>query len=179
MKTRKSKFTIQFKEDLVKEYLQGKSSSIELSVKYGISDRYLRRLATEYDAQGGFIKPISNKVYEPSFKLTCVLSVLKDKLSLTEASLKFGIPTDSTLFTWIRRYEQFGEAGLATKRGRPPVMPVPKKKKKERSSDPKIAALEDELEYLRAENAYLKKLRALIQEEELKKSKSKSKPSRN
>jgi len=58
-------------------------------------------------------------------------------------------------------------------------MSVPKKIKKERSTDPKIAALEDELEYLRAENAYLKKLSALIREEELKVYRSRSEPLKN
>ena len=180
MKKRKSKFSIQFKEDVVREYRQGPYSSIELSSKYGISERYLRRLIARYETDGRLDQQSLRNTYEPSFKLVCVLSVLKDNLSLGEASLKFGVPSDSTILTWIRRYKEFGKAGLDPKpTGRPRTMAVPKKKKKERSSDPKIAAMEDELEYLRAENAYLKKLSALIQEEELKKSKSKSKPSKN
>jgi transposase-like protein len=180
MKERKSKFSIQFKEELVKEYRRGTQSAKELSEKYGISVRYLENLVQRYTAQGCLFEQPSINIYEPSFKMRCVRSVLEDKLSLREASFKFGVPTDSTILKWIRRYEQFGEAGLDLKPiGRPRTMVVPKKNKKERSSDPKIAAMEEELEYLRAENAYLKKLSALIQEEELKKSKSKSKPSKN
>lgn len=177
---RKSKFSIQFKEDLVKEYLQGSYGLKEFAAKHGISNQYLSRLILRYGALGGLHTQSKNNVYDASFKLACVFSVLKDNLSLSEVASKFGVPSDSTILNWIRRYEQFGEAGLAPKpRGRPTTMSVPKKKKKERSSDPKIAAMEDELEYLRAENAYLKKLSALIQEEELKKSKSKSKPSKS
>jgi transposase len=180
MKSRKRRYSIQFKTELVKEYLRGTESSRQLAEKHGICDRYLRTLIRRYQADGGLYQQLTCNVYDASFKLACVRSVLEDKLSLREAALKFGVPADSTIMTWIRRYEQFGKAGLDPKpTGRPRTMAVPKKKKKERSSDPKIAAMEDELEYLRAENAYLKKLSALIQEEELKKSKSKSKPSKN
>ncbi|HEY0899938.1 MAG TPA: IS3 family transposase [Sphingobacteriaceae bacterium] len=159
---RKSKFSIQFKEDLVKEYLQGSYGLKDFAAKHGISNQYLSRLILRYEALGGLHTQSKNNVYDASFKLTCVLSVLKDNLSLSEAASKFGVPSDSTLFNWIRRYEQFGEAGLAPKpRGRPTTMSVPKRKKKERSFDPKIAAMEDELEYLRAENAYPKKVKCL------------------
>lgn len=181
MKSRKRRFSIQFKEELVKDYLQGTHSAKQLSEKHGVCERYLRTLARRYQADGRLHQQSTYNIYDPSFKMRCIRSVLEDKLSLREAAIKFGVPSNSTINTWIRRYEQFGEAGLDLKPiGRPRTMPVPKKKtKKERSSDPKIAAMEDELEYLRAENAYLKKLSALIQEEELKKSKSKSKPSKN
>ncbi len=177
---RKTKFSIKFKEDLVKEYLQSTFSSSQLSDKYGISPRYLRRLVIKYEAPGGLTQQSVNNIYDQAFKLGCVMSVLNDKLSLSAAALKFGIPSDSTLFTWIKLYEELGEDGLAAKpRGRPKVMTVPKKKKREYSSDPKIAALEEELEYLRAENAYLKKLNALIQQEKLQPGQSKSKSSKN
>ena len=42
---------------------------------------------------------------------------------------------------------------------------------KELSEKEKIKKLEDEIIYLKAENEYLKKLRALVQERELKKKK--------
>ena len=178
---RKTKFSIKFKEDVVKEHLQGRLSLREISIKYGISSQYLYRLVLKYESQGGFILQSGNNIYDKSFKLACVLSVFQDKLSLSEAALKFGIPSDSTIVKWIKLYRELGEDGLsATARGRPKVMSVPKKKKKkERSSDPKTAAMEEELEYLRAENAYLKKLNALVQQEELKASRLKSKPSKN
>jgi len=58
---------------------------------------------------------------------------------------------------------------------------APKSKKKEKidrsdTNAAKIAALQKEVEYLRAENAFLKKLDALIQQEEAEK---RQKPSRN
>jgi transposase len=48
------------------------------------------------------------------------------------------------------------------------------------SSAEQLAALQKEVEYLRAENAFLKKLEALIQQQEAAKAQSKQqKPSRN
>ena len=63
-------------------------------------------------------------------------------------------------------------------------MPKKKSTKKDASntdlSAEKLAALQKEVEYLRAENAFLKKLDALIQQEKVAQAQSKrQKPSRN
>lgn len=179
---RKVKFSIEFKEDLVKEYLQGRCSLVHLCSKYDISLSYFKRLVLRYEKQGSLSQQDKNNSYEKSFKLDCVLSVQKRGLSLSQAARIFGVPSDGTISKWIGLYNEFGEEGLSRKpRGRRKGMPDPKKKKKTKviSSDPKLSALEEELEYLRAENAYLKKLNALIQEEELKAIQSKSKSSKN
>ncbi|AAL94342.1 Transposase [Fusobacterium nucleatum subsp. nucleatum ATCC 25586] len=58
------------------------------------------------------------------------------------------------------------------KKGRKPKsMTKPKKNDKELSEKEKIKKLEEENLYLKAENEYLKKLRALVQERELKEKK--------
>lgn len=178
---RKVKFSIEFKEDLVKEYLQGRCSLVHLCSKYDISLSYFKRLVLMYEKQGSLSQQDKNNSYEKSFKLECVLSVQKRGLSLSQAARIFGVPSDGTISKWIGLYNEFGEEGFSKKpRGRRKAMSDSKKKKtKVSSSDPKLSALEEELEYLRAENAYLKKLNALIQEEELKAIQSKSKSSKN
>ena len=50
-------------------------------------------------------------------------------------------------------------------------MTKPKKNEKVLSEKDKIKQLEDEILYLKAENEYLKKLRAIVQERELKEKK--------
>lgn len=177
---RKTKFSISFKEALVKELLQGTVGSTALAAKHGISARYLRRLVKRYEDHGSLSHQHSNNLYEKTFKIACVLSVIKKRLSLSEAASSFGIPTDSTIVHWMKLYAEFGEEGLeTTKVGRKENMSVPKNKKKKESSAPEVSALQEELEYLRAENAYLKKLSALIQQEESKGSGSKPKRSKN
>jgi transposase len=176
---RKTKFSVSFKEALVKELLQGRIGSTELSAKHGISARYLRRLAKRYEDHGSLSHQHSNNLYEKTFKIACVLSVIKKRLSLSEAATCFGIPSDSTIVHWMKLYGEFGEEGLeTTKVGRQKSMSVPKNKKKKETA-PEASALQEELEYLRAENAYLKKLSALIQQEESKAREPKPKRSKN
>jgi transposase len=72
----------------------------------------------------------------------------------------------STINSWQRAYEKEGIEGLNIKpKGRPPKMKPPIKRKARKSSKPLTREQEllEELEYLRAENALLKKLQALDQ----------------
>ena len=57
------------------------------------------------------------------------------------------------------------------KERKPKFMTKPKKNEKVLSEKEKIKKLEEENLYLKAENEYLKKLRALVQERELKEKK--------
>ena len=70
------------------------------------------------------------------------------------------------LYRWVRRYKQFGYDGLKLKKGRKPKGPVMSKEDKPKeltkSEKEELILLRKQNEYLRAENAYLKKLRALI-----------------
>lgn len=71
---------------------------------------------------------------------------------------------------WQRRYHEQGLAGLQPKpRGRPKKMTdseSPKPKEALPAGTRSREALEQEVKYLRAEVAYLKKLRALLQAKE-------------
>jgi transposase len=96
--------------------------------------------------------------------------MLKNQLSLIETAALFGIPTDSTVRCWVKKYEQQGNTGLLQDRGgrKRSIMGKKPKKVKKTSTDSieeRLAALESENEYLRAENAFLKKMGALIQEQ--------------
>lgn len=116
--------------------------------------------------------PRVNQSYTVDFKLHVVQTIQKDHLSLIEARLRFNIPTDSILVKWQRDYQKQGIKGLENKpRGRPSIMDI---KRKKRKSDKPLTREEElllEIEGLRAENALLKKLQALIQAEENKKRK--------
>ena len=83
-----------------------------------------------------------------------------DGESFTEVALSNGIK-GSLLSKWYKIYQESGIDGLKLdRRGRPPKMA----KKSKTSNEAKTKEeLEKELEYLRAENEYLKKLSALVQ----------------
>ena len=105
-----------------------------------------------------------NKKYTGEFKQMVVETMRKEGLSYREAARQFEIADHKRVAIWERIYLEEGPEGLYVERrgrgskggGRPP-----KQLKPEVEED-----LIAEVQRLRAENAYLKKLRALIQEEE-------------
>jgi transposase len=95
-------------------------------------------------------------------------SIKLKKLTLQDALIQFNIPTASIIIKWQKDFANFGLSGLKSKpKGRPKDMTKIKRKRLKL-----VAPLtrEEELlkenEALRAENALLKKLHALIQAEE-------------
>lgn len=104
-----------------------------------------------------------NKKYTGEFKQMVVETMQKEGLSYKETERRFSLP-HRRASDWERIYLEEGPEGLYVERrgrdskggGRPP-----KQLKPEVEED-----LIAEVQRLRAENAYLKKLRALIQEEE-------------
>ncbi len=104
-------------------------------------------------------KGIPNKKYTAEFKIKVVETMRKEKLSYREAARQFEIPDHKMVAKWERIYLEEGAEGLRIERrgrkstGRPPKL------KKEVEED-----LIAEVQRLRAENAYLKKLNALVAE---------------
>ena len=122
-----------------------------------------------------------NKKYSAEFKLSVIMDMRENHLSYRATLRKYfphlKDPNISFLKKWERIYLEEGLEGLAkerrgrackmdgVKKGRPP-------KVKPEIKDDLIAEnqrLKERNEYLEAENEYLKKLKALIQEEEARK----------
>lgn len=107
-------------------------------------------------------KGIPNKKYTGEFKQMAVETMRKEGLSYREAARQFEIADHKRVAIWERIYLEEGPEGLyVDRRGRKSTGRPPKQLKPEVEED-----LIAELQRLRAENAYLKKLRALILEEE-------------
>ena len=88
----------------------------------------------------------------------------ENNLSLFQAATKFGIPNDTTVGKWERIYYEEGPQGLyKDNRGRKSKMSSdkPRKKKLNKETEEDLIA---EVQRLRMENEYLKKLNALVQE---------------
>lgn len=97
-----------------------------------------------------------NKRYTPEFKIKVVETMYREKLSYRETARQFDI-SNSRVTAWERIYLEEGADGLyAERRGRKSTGRPPKIKKEE--------DLIAEVQRLRAENAYLKKLNALVAE---------------
>ena len=96
-----------------------------------------------------------NKRYTPEFKIKVVETMHREKLSYRETARQFDI-SNSRVTAWERIYIEEGADGLyAERRGRKSTGRPPKIKKED---------LIAEVQRLRAENVYLKKLNALVAE---------------
>ena len=81
--------------------------------------------------------------------------------SIYTTSLKYALPNTGLLCNWISKFKENGYNILEKPRGRTSKMKNNNNKKIEKNELSKVEQLEKELEYLRAENAVLKKLREI------------------
>ena len=123
-------------------------------------------------------KGVKHHKYSSEFKLSVIMDMRENKLSYRETMRKYFPTLEQRHFGFIQKWERIylkeGPEGLAIeRRGRATKMDNPKKgrprKIKPEVQDDLIAEnqrLKERLEYLEAENEYLKKLDALIREKE-------------
>ena len=133
----------------------------ELSKKFKINPsnvKYMVRLA-DLHGETVLIKG-KNNYYPPELKLDIINEVLIIGNSIYTTSLKYALPNTGLLCNWILKFKENGYNILEKPKGRPSKM---KKKNKniEKKELSRVEQLEKELEYLRAENAVLKKLREI------------------
>ncbi|QQT04648.1 IS3 family transposase [Streptococcus dysgalactiae] len=100
-----------------------------------------------------------NRYYSPELKQEIINEVLMKGRSQLEVSLDYGLPNKGMLPNWIAQYKKNGYTILEKSRGRPVKMGRKPKRKLEEMTE--LERLQYENEYLRAENAVLKKLREL------------------
>jgi transposase len=133
----------------------------EVSKSYQMSARRLSqclRLYRQYGAEG-LRSHTYNWTAEQKYQVLAYMH--EHHLSCTETGIKFGISGLATVWQWENRYLENGIEGLENKKkGRKPRVQKPKPPKTREEE------LLDRIQYLEAENAYLKKLNALVAERE-------------
>jgi transposase len=103
----------------------------------------------------------------------------KNKISYFKTAVIFGIPCDSVLQKWKRKYDEQGAIGfIQGNLCRKEKMSFKKSKLEEKTKEELLKELK-ELQCLQVENAYLKKLQALVQERITRENGKKPKPSKN
>jgi transposase len=159
-----AKFTFEDKLWAVKEYKKGMLSYRDIAKKLGTVHKTIQKWVNLYSEHGEDSLRKNYTNYSTAFKME-VLKYMDDNwVSLNETAAKFNIPDPSTINTWRIAVELEGvEALLPKKKGRPPMT---KDRKKNDSTNQTNESLIQEIERLRMENAYLKKLNALVREQE-------------
>ncbi|MEZ7722364.1 IS3 family transposase [Fusobacterium sp. 27098_8_59] len=113
-----------------------------------------------------------NRIYSKEFKLQTINRILINNESINSVAIDIGLASNGILHNWLSKFKENEYNVVEKKKGRKPKsMTKLKKNNKVLSEKDKIKLLEDEIIYLKAENEYLKKLRALVQERELKEKK--------
>ncbi|MEH7238102.1 IS3 family transposase [Bacillus sp. JJ1562] len=154
-----AKFTFEDKLWAVKEYENGSHSYRDIAKKLGTVHKTIQKWVSLYREHGEDSLRKSYTKYSAAFKME-VLKYMDDNwASLNDTAVKFKIPDPSIIRTWRRTVETEGvEALLPKKKGRPLVKKVGKKN--EPTNQTKESLIQ-EVERLRMENAYPKKVECL------------------
>ena len=166
-----AKYSQEFKLEVVQYFLSGCGKKAT-GKKFNIHPTDAEKWVNIYEMFGeaGLAVQIGKTIFPVDFKHQVVLAMINDGLSARAAAKHFKIKEPQTPLRWLRQYQEHGIDGLKPKpRGRPkgmPKPPAPNAQTTKADCDKTPAELLEELTYLRAEVAYLKKRRALRLEQE-------------
>lgn len=173
-----SKYLSEFKLKVIEDMMSSKESIYGIARKYNLNESIVRRWFRRYELQGAKGLLRNNHTYDGNFKLNVVKYMHKNHLSLSETAIHFNLSGDVIVGKWERIYYEEGPQALfEERRGRSKNMSSkPRKKKLSKEVEEDLIA---ENQRLRMENAYLKKLQALVQERVKRENPKKHKPSKN
>ncbi|NMM04627.1 IS3 family transposase [Paraburkholderia sp. RP-4-7] len=164
-----SRYSARFKQSVVEDYLSGRGGGgREVARRHCIDHGTVRKWVAAWRLHGkdAFRKKYSH--YDARFKLKVLRFMQTQALSCRQTAAVFDIRNPASVGLWKRQYDSGGIQALQP-RSRPSTVKQPKSPPPPDVSRPDEARtkeeLLEELNYLRMENAYLKKLDALIRSE--------------
>ena len=173
-----SKYSFEFKKQVVNAYLNGEGGYTYLANKFGIpSDNTVKLWVDNYNAFGdeGLKRSRKKDFYSFEKKLSIVELYLSSEISYQDLALQEGITNPSMIANWVSRFRVAGPDALRPrKKGRKKTLNTtngntqnkPVEESSVDTSAEHVKELEDELLKLRIENAFLKELRRLRLEDE-------------
>lgn len=156
-------YTTELKMKIVQRYLKGDIGFNSLSDEYYVHKSDIQKWVAAYKEHGVDGLCTTHRTYTGDFKVSVVEYMHNTGASIRQTAAHFNIPSHPSISTWERIYYEKGKAVLYEEhRGRSSKMGI----KKERKNIDKNEDLLLEVQRLRMENEYLKKLNALIQKRE-------------
>lgn len=165
------KYDSEFKSEIIRLCLTSTDSVWNIARSHALDHGMVRHWVECYRQHGEASLHPKRIRYDMAFKLQVLEQVRRSGLSRRQVAAQFDIRCTSTIGRWERQYNKGCLSPPLPPRRRPgmPAKSVDDVRTREQ--------LLEELAYLRAENAYLKKLDALIREQKAAQVK-KCKPSR-
>jgi transposase len=158
-----TKYSLETKLAAVHAYLEDLESFKVIAQKHGVSTTMLKKWVAKYREHGENAFQPRYTIYSVEFKMDVIKYIDEVGASFEEAARVFNIPDSGTVWNWNHMFETQGIDALKPKpKGR---LSMKKEKKQPQLVEGSQEALLAEIEYLRMENAYLKKLNGLVQEE--------------
>lgn len=160
-------YSMELKLKIIQRYLKGDISIQQLANEYHISSKAcIQKWLALYREHGEAGLCTTHGTYTGDFKISVVEYMHSTGASLRQTAAHFNIPSKESVSKWERIYYEEGKDALyEERRGRASKMGVkrPRKATKDINVNKDLLA---EVQRLRMENEYLKKLNALIQERE-------------
>jgi len=169
-----------FKLQVAQQCLHDGTSLREVARQHGLDHSLVRTWRESYRQHGveGLRTTYTHR--SAAFKLQVLETMWREGLSRRQTEALFDIRERGAIGRWKRQYHSGGLTALEPKRKgcrpmtqKPPSPPPPPDEERSQKE------LLEELAYLRAENAYLKKLDALIREQEAATRGKKPRPSKD
>lgn len=160
-----SKYSYEEKLEAVLRVIE-EGMSCETSAKVlGTVQSHVQRWVSRYENYGPEGLLLHNGTYTGEFKQHVIQYMHKENLSASQTAVLFKIPRETQVLNWERIYYEEGpEALYIDRRGRKPKMTKGTSPKKKQLRPEVEEDLIKEVQRLRMENEYLKKLNALVQE---------------
>lgn len=160
-----SKYSYEEKLEAVLRVVEDGMSCKSSAKILGTGREHVRRWVMRYKMHGPEGLLLHNGTYTGEFKQHVIEYMHEQKISASETAVVFKIPQDHQVLNWERIYYEEGpEALYIDRRGRKPKMSKENKPRKKQLKPEVEEDLIKEVQRLRMENEYLKKLNALVQE---------------
>ncbi len=162
-----TKFTSALKLAIVQGFNPNENSQKEYASQVCVTRSQFQFWLRLYELHGEEAFQNSYTNYPVPFKLNVLNYMVQSGASLMETAALFKISSYTMVYSWKKQMASGGLEALEPKsKGRPSMKKETKKQPKQQPAESSPEALQAEINRLRMENEYLKKLNALVQAKE-------------